>query len=488
MAFIDATALNVAMPAIQAQWDASAVLLLWILNAYSLVVAALIFFGGALGDRFGRAHIFAIGIALFVIASACCGLAWDVASLIVARAFQGIGAALMIPGSLAMIASAVEPSRRGRAIGIWTACSVVMTALGPVIGGIFTDIGWWRAIFLINLPLGVIALYVLKTKVSTVTQQRRTESLDYGGAVFGVASLGFLTWGLIEVARRGWSDKFVIVSLLIGICAGIAFARNELRSKTPLLPLEFFRDRRFTAACLMTVCFYSSLYGMLFFLSLNLIQVQDYSAFETGIAQIPVMLFVILFSPVAGKLVDRYGPRVPLAIGGFAGSFGFLLLARPGLTSGPADYWSQFLPPLLVLGGAMGMTAAPLSTTIINSVPSHHLGIASGINSTLSRLSGVLGIALLGPLAISAFRKAMMNFAKSSELGEVMIGVIESESHKLANAIPTAGMAPELSEVFENLVRTAYIDAFRLISLTSAAAVGLSTLVAAGMLTHRTDR
>jgi MFS family permease len=294
--------------------------------------------------------------------------------------------------------------------------------------------------------------------------------------------------GLIEVARRGWSDKLVIVSLLIGFCAGIAFVWNELRTNSPLLPLELFRDRRFSAACLMTLCFYSSLYGMLFFLSLNLIQVQNYSAFQTGIAQIPVMLLVILLSPVAGKLVDRYGPRFPLVIGGFAGSIGFLLLARPGLTAGPAAYWSQFLPPLMVLGGAMGMTAAPLSTTIINSVPSHHLGIASGVNSTLSRLSGVLGIALLGPLAISAFRKAMTDFAKSCELGEGMIGVIERESHKLANAIPPAGMSPELSQMFDSLVRTAYIDAFRLISLTSAAAVGLSTLVAAGMLTHRTDR
>jgi EmrB/QacA subfamily drug resistance transporter len=487
MAFIDATALNVAMPAIQAQWDATAVQLLWILNAYSLVVAALLFFGGALGDRYGRANVFAVGITMFVTASACCGLAWDVVSLIFARAFQGIGAAMMIPGSLALIGCVVDPSRRGRAIGIWTACSVVMTAMGPVIGGIFADKGWWRAIFWINLPIGLLALVTLRTKLSTVIQQRRSESMDCVGAVLAVASLAFLSFGMIEVARRGWSDRIVVVSLLVALGAGIALVWHELRSNSPLIPLALFRDRRFTAACQMTLCFYSTLYGMLFFLSLNLIQVQGYSALETGIAQVPVMLFVILLSPLAGKLVDRYGPRVPLVVGGLVASTGFLLLSRAGLPVGSSGYWTQFFPPLLLLGAAMGMTAAPLSTTIINSVPSCHLGIASGINSTLSRLSGVLGIAMLGPLAITTFRRAMIDEAKSSDLSAGLTVAIERESHKLANAIPPAGLAPELSELFENLVRVAYIDSFRVISLMSAAAVAVSTLVAAGMLTQHSE-
>jgi MFS family permease len=232
----------------------------------------------------------------------------------------------------------------------------------------------------------------------------------------------------------------------------------------------------------MTLSFYSAFYGMLFFLSLNLIQVQNYGALEAGMAQLPVMLLVVLFSPVAGNLVDRFGPRVPLTIGGMVGSAGFLLLSRPGRTAGPAAYWVEFFPPLVLLGIAMGMTATPLSTTILNSVPPRHLGIASGINSTLSRLSSVLGIAVLGPLAMITFRHALTCDAQANAAGESLTAALERQSNKLANARPPSGMSPELSEAFENLVRLAYTDSFRVLSLTSAAVVTLSTLVAAVML------
>jgi EmrB/QacA subfamily drug resistance transporter len=481
MAFIDATALNVALPAIQSQIDATGTELMWIVNSYAVVTAALILFGGAMGDGFGRKRVFAIGIGLFVTASLGCGLSFNTESLIIARALQGLGAALMIPGSLSLISTTFEPSRRGRAIGIWSACSVVMTALGPIIGGLLADVGLWRAIFFINLPIGVLSLAVLLTKVKVPRRHRESASVDYAGAAFCILGLASLNFGLLEVASRGWSDV-VVSAFVLGVCFLVAFLWNESKSAAPLLPLKLFRNRNFGAACQLTVCFYSGLYGMLFFLALNLIQVQDYRASIAGAAQLPVMLLVILLSPVAGSLVDRYGPRVPLTIGGVMATLGFLLLARPGLTSGSSEYWIHFFPPLLLLGAAMGMSAAPLSTTIMNSVPQSHVGIASGINSTLSRLSSVLGIAVLGPIAILMFRQSLMLQTKSLSLSDEWSSVLRRESWRLADAVPPPGVSPEMTDAVEHAIGLAFVDAFREVSYISAVIVGLSTLLAAVML------
>ncbi len=464
MAFIDATALNVALPAIQEQLGATGTQLLWIVNAYAIVTAALILFGGSLGDGFGRSRVFAFGIVFFVLASIACAVAGDTRALILSRAFQGFGAALMIPGSLSLISTTFEPARRGKAIGIWSACSVIMSALGPIVGGMLAEAGLWRTIFLINLPMGLLSLGILIKKVSFAKPGIVPRSLDYSGAVLSVAGLACLNIGLIEAASRGWSDIVVVAALVASVVALLAFVWNETKSSRALLPLHLFRNRSFVAASQLTVCFYSGVYGMLFFLALNLIQVQDYASSTAGLAQLPVMLLVIVVSPMAGALVDRCGPRLPLTIGGTLATLGFLLLARPGLTSGPADYWRDFLPPLAVLGMAMGMSAAPLSTTIMNSVPGSQLGVASGINSTLSRLSAVLGLAILGPIAILSFRGSLM--AQSGILslsGDVSLA-LQRESRKLADAIPPSGMSPEMTSAIEQAIRIAYVDAFRVVS------------------------
>ncbi len=481
MAFIDATALNVALPAIQSQTHATGAQLFWIVNAYAVVTAALILLGGAFGDGFGRIRIFAIGIGLFVAASLGCGLSLGTQSLIVARTLQGLGAALMIPGSLALISTTFHVSRRGRAIGIWSACSVVMTALGPIMGGLLVDVGWWRGIFFINLPIGLLSLALLLTKVRIPLQQK-SASIDYAGALFGMLALAGINFALLEVASRGWTDVVVVSTLVGGIFSLCIFLWLESRSSCPLLPLELFRDRSFRAACQMTVCFYAGLYGMLFFLALNLIQVQGYPASIAGAAQLPVMVLVILLSPIAGSLVDRYGPRLPLTVGGLLGGLGFLLLARPSLTSGPTEYWSSFFLPLLLLGAAMGLSAAPLSTTIMNSVPQAQFGIASGINSTLSRLSSVMGIAMFGPVAIMTFRYSLMRQAEPLSLNDRWTSALQRESWRLADAVPPTGMSPEMTDAVQNGIRLAYIDAFRVASCIAAAFVFTSTLLAAVML------
>lgn len=484
MAFIDATALNVALPAIQSQFRATGTELLWIVNAYAVMVAALLLPGGALGDRSGRKRVFMTGILLFAVASLACGLAQGTGSLIAARGIQGLGAALMIPGSLSLISSNFEPSRRGRAIGTWSACSVVMTALGPILGGLFAQAGLWRAVFFINLPLAALSLLILTVKVPPSHTEPTPKPFDYSGALCSVVGLVALNCGLIEAARS-WHNPLIIVALVTGFVALAAFVWVELLAADPLLPLRLFRDRTLTAACLQTLCFYSGLFGMMFFLSLNLIQVQHYDAAVAGLAQLPLMLLVVLLSPIAGRLVDRFGPGVPLTIGGTLASLGFLLLARPGLTAGPIDYWSHFFPPLIVLGLAMGLSAAPLSTTVMNSVGQKQLGIAAGINSTLSRLSAVLGIAILGLIAFLSFDQSLMLQAAELRLSSEESAILANESLRLVDASPPPGMTADKTAAVAQAIKLAWVNAFQVVSYVCAGTIGLSTLLVAILISQQ---
>jgi EmrB/QacA subfamily drug resistance transporter len=497
MAFIDATALNVALPVIQSEFAASGAELLWIINAYALVTAALILFGGVIGDYLGRVKIFALGIGLFVAASLACGLAPSSEALIAARAIQGLGAALMIPGSLSLIAATFECSRRGRAIGIWSACSVVMTALGPIIGGLLADAGWWRFIFFLNLPIGALALAVLSLKVSAaevwVTEGSTTrtpsglEQTDFVGACLCIVALAALNFGLIELGNRSWSDPLLITSFGTFSASLMAFILNEARCQFPLLPLDLFRNRNFLAASQMALSFYCGLYGMLFFLALNLVQVQGYLASAAGLAQLPVIILVMLFSPVAGYLVDRVGPRVPIACGGVLGVLGFALLARPGVTLGPVDYQTTFLPPLILLGMSMGMSAAPLTTTILNCVPEARLGLASGVNSTLSRLSSVLGLVILGSISLDRFSKSLLQKVDSLDLSEELLANLREQSKGFADTVPPEGLSPAMTEIVQQSIQMAFIDSFRTVSLVSATVLGVSTLIAVMLLQNRND-
>ncbi|MBT4865646.1 MAG: DHA2 family efflux MFS transporter permease subunit, partial [Planctomycetaceae bacterium] len=449
-------------------------------------VAALLLLGGALGDHFGRRRIFMAGITIFAVASLACGLAAGTRSLIAARAIQGLGAALMIPGSLSLISATFEPSRRGRAIGVWSACSVVMTALGPILGGLLAQAGLWRGVFFVNLPLALLSLVILKVKVPEDIDETTSRPLDYGGALLSVVGLASFNYGLIEAASRGWHDPFVVTGTVTGIICLAAFARVERRAAAPLLPLDLFHDHTLVAACFQTLCFYSGLFGMMFFLSLNLIQVQQYDPAFAGLAQLPLMLLVVLLSPMAGRLVDRYGPRLPLVIGGTLASLGFLVLAQTGLTAGPREYWSSFLPALTLLGLAMGISAAPLSTTVMNSVQHEQTGVGSGINSTLSRLSAVLGVAVLGLVALLSFEHSLMSQVSELHLSSEETAILANESIKLAEAQPPPGMPVEAAAAVKLEIKRAYITAFRNVSYVCAGTVGFSTLITAALIPRRT--
>lgn len=406
MAFIDTSALNVALPALQDDLQASGVQLLWIVNAYLLMLAALILVGGSLGDRLGRKKVLMTGVSLFVLASLACGFAPTTEFLIGARVVQGVGGAMMIPGSLAIITASFDPNRRGQAIGTWAAATTIVTIAGPVLGGFLADARAWRGVFLINLPLGITTLLILHFKVPESCEEDSGQ-IDYLGAVLATLGLAGATYGFISLPDLGFSDPRIYGILSGGIVALIACVVVEVRSDHPMIPLHLFKSRTFSGTNLLTLFLYAALSVVTFFFPLNLVQAQGYSQSIAGLADTPFALLLAGLSPWAGKLADRYGPRLPLIIGPSLAGLGFLLMACVGVTDGPSDYWTTFFPGVVVFGIGMAVTVAPLTTTVMGSVATHHSGMASGINNAVSRTGGVLAMAIVGAIALFVFAGAL---------------------------------------------------------------------------------
>src|SRR5215208_5546469 len=399
MAFIDGTITNVALPQIQQRLGATAVDAQWIVEAYALFLAALILVGGSLGDHYGRKRIFSLGVALFAAASVWCGLAGSPEQLIVARAVQGVGGALLVPGSLAIISASFDESRRGRAIGTWSGFSGITAAIGPVLGGYLVDNVSWRAAFLINVPLAVIVLWIVFRHVPE-SRDPDARKLDIPGAVLATAGLGGVVFGLIESQSNGFGDPLVLVSLALGAGALVAFVLVERRVQEPMMPLTLFRSRNFSGANLLTLFLYAGLGGALYFLPFNLIQVHGYSATAAGSAFLPFVVLTFIMSRWAGGLVARYGAKLPLMIGPTVAAAGFLLFALPG-TGG--SYWTTFFPAVVVQGLGMALVIAPLTTTALNSVSGRHSGLASGVNNAVSRTASLLAIPVLGIFVFLTF-------------------------------------------------------------------------------------
>jgi EmrB/QacA subfamily drug resistance transporter len=473
---------------LQADLAATGADLLWINNGFSLPLAALLLLGGRLGDSFGRKRIFALGIVVFAAASLACGLAPGVPALIAARVAQGVGGALMIPGSLAMLSTFFGPTERGRAIGTWSAFSVLATAIGPVLGGLLARAGLWRWVFFINLPLAGIVLTVLLLKIPADRNPNRPVRVDWPGALSVTIGLAALNHGFIQWSKTGLSDRAVVASLLVGALSLVLFVVIQLRVNQPLLPLNIFQSRTLTAASLLSLLFYTAFHGMLFFLPLNLIQVQGYDPALAGLTQLPLMAMLILLSPWAGKLVDRRGPRLPLTSGPTLAGFGFLLLAYPGVTAGPRDFWTSFLPGLLLIGAGLGLTAAPLSTTVMDSVSSEQLGLASGINSSLSRLAGVLAIAVLGSVVLVSFDHFLETGTARLNLAAEPGRQLKQESAKLAEAQVPSGLSAETSLAVKQAIQRAFVGAFRLLAILAAGLSWLGALLAASLLASTNHR
>ncbi len=482
MAFIDGTAVNVALPALQKDLGATVADVQWVVEIYALFLSALLLVGGSLGDRFGRRRVFLLGIAGFAAASAGCGLAPGTGALIAARAVQGIAAALMVPGSLALLSSAFDPARRGRAIGTWSGYGSIMAAVGPLMGGWLIDHASWRWVFFLNLPLAVAVIAISLRYVPESRDDQATGRIDLAGALLATLGLGGVTFGLIQSSSLGWGDRLVLGSLLAGAAALAGFLGVEARSSTPMMPLSLFRERTFTGANLLTLWLYAALAGALFFLPFDLIQVRGYSATAAGAALLPFVLLMFTLSRWSGGLVDRYGARLPLIVGPAIAAAGFVLFAVPGLGG---SYWTAFFPAVVVLGLGMAISVAPLTTTVMGAVEERHAGIASGINNAVSRCAGLLAIAVLGILMLGLFSRGLDRRLSRSDLPPAARTAMAAQRQRLAAVEIPAGLIGPARTRGRSAVDGAFLDGFRGVMLTAAGLALLASLSAAWLISPR---
>ncbi len=475
LTFVDGTVVNIALPALQADLHATIVDVQWVIEAYALLMSALILAGGSLGDQFGRKRLFLAGVVVFTAASALNGVARSTPALIIGRALQGAGAGFLVPGSLAIISAAFDDAERGRAIGTWAGFSAITSAIGPVVGGWLIEHVTWRLVFLLNLPFGAAVIALSWRFMSESRDPSRSPQVDVAGALLGAAGLGGVVFGLLEWQRLVAGEPVAIVATLVGTACLLGLPWVEHRARNPMLPLEPFRSRTFSLANVLTLLLYAALALVLFLVPLNLIQVQGYSATSAGAALLPVPLCIFALSRWIGGLTARAGSRLLLTAGPFVSALGVALYALPSVGG---SYWTTFFLPAVVLGLGMAVTVAPLTTTVMESIDERHAGVASGVNNAVSRVAGLLAIALFGILLIHTFGREVGPRIDRLALAPAARTAIDDELSKMAGAelskVPIdAGQRAAVRQAIDE----AFVRSFRLVML---AAGGLA-LAAAGV-------
>lgn len=476
MGFLSTAMLNVALPTIQQEFSATGSQLLWFVNSYNLLLASLILIGGALGDRFGRKRVFSIGIILFTVGSLLCSLSSGSISFIVFRILQGLGGALMIPGSLAIITALVSKERRGSAIGVWSAATSAAIVGAPIIGGALANAGLWRAIFYFNAPLAICALIPLWIYIPENKSDVKESRIDILGAVLITAALAALSYGAIEQGQS--AGQFYPWACITGgvILIGL-FVWRQARISNPLMPLMLFKIRQFAGANLMTLFLYGALQIVFFFLVLNLIQLQGYNPQQAGFALIPSSLLLVAMSSVAGRVADRFGARLPIIYGTIVAGVGMWLFSTIGYTAGVKEYWGAFFLPIFLSGLGLSFVVTPLSTAVMNSAEDNLIGTASGINNAVSRAAGVLAVAIIGAYALTLFRGSVAEQVASLGFSPDLLQQLLNETQNLGNAQVPQFVVGEQRAVVETAYRDGFLRVVNFSARASALLCWISTVM-----------
>jgi EmrB/QacA subfamily drug resistance transporter len=477
MEFIDGTVVNLALPSLQRSFSSAGTDVQWVVEGYSLFLSSLLLVGGSFGDRFGLRRTFLVGVVVFACASIACGVSASMTQLITARCLQGVGGALLVPNSLALLSANFTGAARGRAIGAWSGLASMMTAVGPVLGGWLVQHGSWRWVFFLNVPLAVVTIWITLRKTPSIPPVPQQSRVDFAGALLATLGLSGLTYCLIE-----WSPvrRYVLISGLLGLILLVSFVLLERKAPAPMMPADLFRNRTFSGANLLTFFLYSALAVTLFYLPMDLIEVQGYSPTQAGLALLPFVAIMSLLSRWAGGLIDRRGPRMPLIVGSLITAAGYALLAIPSIGG---SYWTTYFPALICLGFGMTISVAPLTTVVMSSVPEGRAGAASGINNATSQTAALLALAISAPLFFQAFSTNLTKRLETFSLAPQVVQQVEQQRRRLG-AIQIQDLNAELA------VNESFVTAFRLITLiASAAAVsaGVIAIVTIRSVDTKTD-
>jgi EmrB/QacA subfamily drug resistance transporter len=477
--FLDATIVNVALPAISDDLNAGLADQQWVVEAYALATVSLLLVGGALGDQFGRRRIFEIGIVGFGITSILCALAPSSTFLIGARALQGLTGALLVPGSLAIIAATFEGAERGKAVGTWTAWTGIATVVGPAGGGALVEAISWRAIFWVNIPLVVFTFLLTRSQVAESLDPEADRAIDWLGILMSAAGLGGIVFGFIEQPTNGWGSPLVLIPLVGGAVLFASFLAWESRYRHSMLDLGLFRIRNFAVTNLETLIVYSGLIGAFFFVTLFLQQTAGYSPLEAGFATTPTSVALFFLSPVFGRIATSTGPRAPMCAGPIVGGIGLLLLTRVG--SDP-NYVTDVLPGVIVFGLGLSATVAPLTATALNSVAENRVGVASGINNAVARIAGVLAIAIFGALIAGKFGSTVDSKLADANLSPQADNAISKAKDNPLQPPSTNGVPPAQATEVKSATVAGAEDGFHLAMMVAGTLMIVGGVVAGAFL------
>jgi EmrB/QacA subfamily drug resistance transporter len=473
---VDTTAVNVALPKIMAEFDIEISGAQWLIDLFLLSLATIMLVAGALGDRFGRVRIMVIGASIFSLASFGTGLAVNFGMMLFFRAIQGVGGAMLAPGGMALINAIIAAPRRGRAVGLWITFTTTIIALGPLVGGWLVDNVHWRYIFIVNVPLGLLCIFIAGRYIPESRDDiSRALPLDWQGAIALMVGMAGLLFGLIEGPRFGWGSPYILAAFALAIVGIFSFLVIETRSRNPLMPLRFFRIRNFSGANLITALYFGAFGGAIFFLTLNFIQVQEYTAVQAGLALLPVTFSVFVLSSPMGRLTDRFGGRPLIIVGGLVSLAGFILFSQSGIGE---SYLTAFFPAILVFGMGFGTLIVPVTVSLLRAVPDRYSGMASGSNYAATRIGNMLAIAIFGGIMLTTFQSSLEQKLRDLNLEPTQLAQIMASSGELGGTSAPTTLPESVQIDVADRVKEAYVAGFGMLMWICAALMAAAVLVA----------